>query len=323
MFHRAQPPANSSALEARFRSEYPIAAKKLEAGSRMVHCVADLVFGDPEDPKYFVMKTTIFTSGDARVSTLDFTEWNHKGSSKSSVYCMGPGYFFQLDKPSRERAYSVVDLRKVAGRGETDEESVTIRLDLIQRFAYSIWLSSVLTLMNRPSFEILRASDLSEKRDQSKVEVVFRVADPSRWISGGSMVFAPDLDWALTGYDLDVLPVVRAESIGVPAGTKFRARLRPRRWPSGHVFSEQGETRTIYPQGFMSKATAISFKVRSVEFVDVPDSQFKPSAFGLPDAIIEPVRSRSIGLNYTFILAGVLFLMLSIVLKRLSSRRVT
>ena len=319
----AEAPPNDSALVARFRSEYPIAAKKLERASQMVNCVADLVFGEPEDAKYFVMKATIFTSGDARVSVLDFTDWNHTATSKSSVYCMGRGYFFQLDKPSREKAYSVVDLRKVTGPSETFSDSVSLRLDLIPRFAYSIFeISSVLTLMNRPSFQIVRACDVSEKGDGSKVEIAFRVADPSRWISGGSMVFAPDLDWALTSYDLDMVPELRGGTVAVPVGTKFRARLRPRRWPSDQVFPEEGHTGIAYPQGFMSKATAISFRVRSVEFVDVPDSQFRPSAFGLPDTIIEPGRSRSIGLNYSFILAGVLFLVLSIVLKRTSAHRV-
>jgi len=290
----------------------------------MVHCVADLVFGEPEDVKrkYFVIKTTIFTSGDARVSTLDYTEMNHKASSKSSVYCMGRGYFFQLDKPSREKAYSLVALSKVTEPGEAVSDSITLRLDLIPKFAYSIFEISVLTLVNHRSFEVLRASDVSEKRDQSEVEIVFRVADPSNWIRGGSMVFAPDLDWALTGYDLDVDPKQPGSTFGLPAGTTYRGRVRPRRWPSGHVFSERGEFRFIYPQELKLKESLKSFSVRSVEFVDVPDSQFRPSAFGLPDAIIEPARSRSFGLNHTFILAGMLFLMLSIVLKRLSTRRV-
>jgi hypothetical protein len=319
----AQPPASSSALEARFRTEYPLAAKKLEAASRMVHCVADLVFGEPEDPKYFVMKTTIFTAGDARVSTIEFTEQNHKESSKSSVYCMGRGYYFQLDKPSRNTAYSVVDLHKDAGPSEAIAGSLAIRLDFIPRFAYSIFETSVLTLMNHPSFKIQKVSDLSEKRDQSKVEIVFRVADSSHWITGGSLVFAPDLDWALLGYDLEVDPKHRGITFGIPAGTTFRGRLSPRRWPSGHVFSEEGESRFIYPKGLDRKDPKKSFRVSSVEFVDVPDSQFRPSAFGLPDTIIEPARSRSFGLNYAFILGGMLFLVLSIVLKRVSTRRVT
>jgi hypothetical protein len=289
----------------------------------MVHAVADLVFGDPEDPKQFVMTSTIFTSGDARLSILDYTAWNHQESSKSSVYCVARGYFFQLDKASRDKRYAVVDLRKVGGSGGIDPDSFVLRLDLIPRFAYAVWETPVPALIKRPSFEVLSASDVSEAGYRPRIEIKFRVADPSHWMSGGSMVFAPDLDWALTGYDLDLLPVRRAGTVAVPAGTRFRARLRPRRWPSGHVFSEQGETRVVFPPEFKSRATPTAFRVRSVEFVDVPDSQFRPSAFGLPDAVVEPGRSRSIGLNYGFIVAGVVLLALSIVLKRVSTRRAT
>ena len=135
------------------------------------------------------------------------------------------------------------------------------------------------------------------------------------------MTFATDLDWALTGYELKVDAKHPGITFGLPPGTNFEGVLQPRRWPSGHVFTEDVESRFVYNQNLKRKDPVKSFRVRSVEFVDVPDSQFKPSAFGLPDAVLQHAQPRTFGVSIIYILAGMLFLVLSILLKRLSTLR--
>jgi hypothetical protein len=288
----------------------------------MVRCLAEVEFGEPTDRKHMVIERTTFSAGSLRAAINNYKGLNGKQLSKSTVYCLGHDYFFQLDRQSNDRPYSVVSLSKLGALGEEDKQFHYLYIDNILTSTFSISLTPVTAIVEHPSFRVVDATVVRREGDnrQGQVNIKFTCEDKRHWIRGGLMSFAPDLDWALTAFDVAVDTKRPGFTFGSPRGARFRGEFHPRRWPPGLVFAENGWWKFVYDDGSRYKDPIKQFKVTSLDFAKVPDSQFKPSAFGVTDAIVEPARTRYLAANHYLLIVAVACLLMSILLKRIASR---
>lgn len=303
-----------------FQSEYPSEALDLETTAQHIRCQATFEVIAIGEFKGRLQKRELWVNKDSMLSTeVSSVMTDGVASEPMSVYCLTKDVFFQLQQETRDSKFVLKNLIRDTSEAKINNGIRFLHFDLIDKGAFAIGGVSIKKLISHPSFAITQIADISEARDRSKIEIGFRCLDLSHYILGGTMTFAPPLNWALMGYDVEVSGKQAGMTMGFPKGTRLQGNVVCVRWPSGHVFPQSGEFRFVPPTQPHGPEPLKSFKVDNVDFVAVSDSQFKFSAFGLPDSALEPPRINSrhyqallfVGISLLcFILGSVLLLIL-------------
>lgn len=302
--------ASAADWEARFRSEYPAAADRLESSVASAKCRA-LVRIEPDER----MEATFFLKQDSELVINAHKVSRGEPASRLMVQCRTPDHYFRLSSTARGAPFtiSVIDKRP----SDNEEAGLIGNIDGITRAAFQIDEVSVRRIIGHPSFRIIKVAEVDASDGEPRVAVTFRCDDPSHWIGGGSIVFNPALDWSISEHDVSI---IRRAGISMPDGSRYKGSVKCRRWPSGAVFPEEVSHQYIYPDGQLEPAR--SYRFEQYEPVDVPDSQFQLSAFGLPDSLLRPEVGNAPATWMVLAAAGGLCLLATIALRFLAFRRV-
>lgn len=297
-------------LEARFRSEYPVAASRLEAAASKIICE-----GQMDREGLIVQNIKIYINKGNKLGIKDYKLIHSKPSEKVSVFCSTSDYFFVLDKKNSQQPFTVSVVARGPDIPEKLEHTMRYNMSRFVESAYTIGEVSITAMLAHPSFTITEISEVGHVGDQQAVAIRFRYNNPSHWIGGGRMVFTPALDWALSGYDVEIVSG-RPGMERMPKGSSYKGSIHCRRWSSGFVFPEEGQFEFIIVDKGQG---ADRFHFTEVEAADVPESQFKLSAFGLPDTLLDPPSPRR--LNYWLLAICLPLLILAVSMRSYLSRR--
>jgi hypothetical protein len=307
-------------LESRFRTEYPAAADKLAAAASKVGCTGRItskrhVYEDVFDVEFYV-------NADRMLGVFNYELVSNRPATRSDVRCLTPDYFFQLTRPTPDKPFIVKDVVKGTNMPTGVELSMRYRLVQFVQAAFSITHVPVIDLIAHRSFRILAITESQlDAENGPRVDVRFKCSDPTHWIGGGRMTFAPGMDWALESFEVQVVP--GRPGIGVTQhGATLLGNVRCRSWAPGFVFPEEGEFRFNYPANDPKTTEIELFRFSHAKPSEVPESRFKLSAFGIPDTVLEPAASDASSLSMWFLVLGILCLVLTVAIRAyLASRR--
>lgn len=282
-------------LEIRLRSEYPSAAKRLEEAASRVRCEVECRLGDRTE------RDVIYTRGESilveRLATANATDERYV----NKVQCFTPTRFFALARISPKSPLVL----KVASTAQDLDEIERARLSIFTeapRAAFCVDGLLIRRLVTSASFKIERIG-LTDKGGTRAVEVEFQCNDPDIWVASGRLAFRPDLSWALAGYELKRKAKIPTR---FPKYDWIAGKVTCREWSPGLVLAAESESRTSHDRGAKD---AIRLTVLDASFKDVPESQFKISAYGLPDL---PDVSRSPARSLPILMLGIILAVITL-----------
>jgi hypothetical protein len=307
---------------AAFQSEYAKAAVKLESAASNVKCTTIFEIKAIGPYKGRVCRRDVVSNPTSRISVDSYETGSGPLAGKAFVYCFTRDYLFRLERSSPDSPYKLVHF--TMDPAELDDEGLIFTRFSTSRAALDVGWIPVTRLISHPSFSlksISRSKSENSEISESRVEMVFEASDPSHGITGGRVAFCPELDWSLLDYEVGVSGErgnPKGVARGVPKGTKLWGKVHCKRWPNGLVFPVEAEYRFRYPVEPHGPEPLKQFRVTDAEFEAIPDSQFKPSAFGITDSVLQPRGSRSIRPLYWYIGGSILCFTLAVVLRKLS-----
>lgn len=231
--------ADDRGLEQRFRSEYPSASVKLQAAAAHVTCDGYLVTNNN-----IKRNNTYYIDDSSRLVISRYTELSGQPTEREAVQCRTSDYFFQLSRPSPDKPFVVNSASRGQGIPKNTDSLTDLGINRYVEAAFSIGGIPVKQMLDHPSFRILAIETASNGSDE-EADVEFKCDDPAHWVGAGKMTFTPSLDWALSGYVVDV--VAGRRGTGMPRGSTYKGTVRCRRWEGGHVFPEEGRFEFFYP----------------------------------------------------------------------------
>ncbi|MGC8639442.1 MAG: hypothetical protein ACP5XB_06140 [Isosphaeraceae bacterium] len=316
------PALADSDLDHRFRAEYREAAGKLRRAAERFTCEGTFEIKEIGKFKGRLQHRALAASDGSQLSVEAYKLMGGNPVDATVVYCLTKNYFFQLERDSHDAPYALKNL--VKDPTAIDSTMRFAHFDLIAKGAFALGGVPFTEILDQPSFSVTGVTDVSERHDATRVEVGFKCSDSQVWILGGTIRLAPSLDWALIDYDVEV-STNRGMSKGMERGSRLRGSVDCVRWPSGHVFPRSGQFRFVRPTEPYGPEPLKYFSLEEVQFLDVPQSQFKLSAFGLPDSALEPPQVGGRGYR-TWSIAGIGLLLLGLagglrlILRRLGGR---
>ena len=229
----------------------------------------------------------------------------HRNASQILVGCRNPKYQFSLiGSPSEKDAYKIKQVK--AGRGVPDYASVT-NLDsqfliFVEPLLYAPWTVIFFDLSEIfDSEDFVLKSLLSRSHgDEKLVEVVFDFRHPTESYSfrDVKMILDPQNGWGVREFTI-ISPPSSTEIVGKITYGDTRHKESGFRLPAKleQTWTNYNATRS---EVVVTEKHVSSF--RSLEFVDVPESNFMLSAFGLP----EPTpTSLAPGVKWGFVLINI------------------
>jgi hypothetical protein len=298
--------------ESRFLEVYPAHAARLANATRNVRASGtygktkysgNVQFSKLGTPQEYAMKN--FT---ATETTLP---WHRR------VESYAPDWVFRLDGDDSagpmewkgvDSFAAVSDDRAMRNRQRQWE-----MCNMIVCGSYSVYGKTVMDIITSDDFEITREGP-GDKPNTYEVKFMFvpptQQFMPSERCIAARMVFDETFDWSLT--EFDVFTQVTQHEIC----QYYQGRITPRRWDGGAILPETITVRAGHPEEDMKTLlgnpkwygqeirTAVTLS--SVEFGVVKESDFMPSAFGFPDALVKSEDApQSRGPHVIWIIVGI------------------
>ena len=305
-----------------FVASYREGARKLEAASRNVRCHTFFELVPIGLFKGWTCHRDVLANPTARYSIDRFDPGSGARGGESFVFCLAKDYYFTLNRATPTGPYKLTGFSRDSSV-LNDRGLIAARLSTT-RAAYEIDAISIDRLISHPSFKMkgFTVADPGKSNvDPGRVVIDFECDDHEHSIVGGRMAFSRDLDWSLMDYDVRISGDREGPTKGMPQGVRLEGTVKCKRWPGGFVFPEQAEYRFRYPTEPHGPEQLKRFRVTDVDFSEVPDSEFKPSAFGIPDSILAPPGGSRTSPVRLYLVASIGCFLFAIVLRRYLQRR--
>ena len=278
------PPRLDSALEARWRAEYPRAAAELEAAADEFLANGNMSFHYFDGTEQLTTNLVVAASRgrkllvEAGMSRKSPAGLNLPATDR--VACQSGDRYFELEKSPTTKNYSIARLTNSTER------------------AKNVYLDGMIVELSRSSFHV-GALSLTEKMNQSSFMLgsIMSVRDEGREIvrlaytteNGGKressvVELVPDMNWAIRKTE-----ALYSEGKRTTESTLW---IDYQELPGRRFFPRRLESLVKTPNPQIYQRMIVEY--RDVQLGSVPNDVFKLTAYGLPDIPDRPAPRRSV-----------------------------
>jgi hypothetical protein len=292
---------NSSATAAddelirRFRSQYPAAVQRLESVVANIDCEATRHASRRRDGLETLVETgsiRFCVFGNSRLHSIVYTRRKPVAEVSAVLRAFTPDMYFELWKPVGGEHWLIQEVSRDKGRRQVAEFRQWVELDPFVRGAFQAGDVPVSALLTDSALKILQARSWIADDGNERVELYVSTDPESEsWIGkeyrDGRLTLAPDLDWALVGYQWNCR---RPEGVR----SKRHGEIRCRRWDDETVFPTYVEERLdIRAEHHVEQVWQVTF--HSVSRGTADKRNFRLTTYGLPD-VTKSVTNESVPL---------------------------
>jgi hypothetical protein len=203
-----QQSAPRSISEREFRAAYVDAAKKFNAAYQNIQCKARCRYR-LDDPKNLSHKRRydftahLLMKGDSAVTIQDYAQETPRGGTDTSqVACATSHYAFELHKTRRNHPYQLNYFTRTPDRVARTRLILGNDVDVYLCAGSFMYHNPFEAIINKPSFTVVKLERLAANPSgtDNRVTLDFKLTNAPWSISGGHIVFAPQLNWAVLEY---------------------------------------------------------------------------------------------------------------------------
>ncbi|QDT30647.1 DUF1573 domain-containing protein [Gimesia panareensis] len=203
-----QQPAPRSISEREFRAAYTVAMKKFKAAYQNIQCKARCRYA-LDDPNDLTRKTRydfaahLLMKGDSAVTIQNYAkETPRGGTDNSQVACATSHYVFELHKTRRNHLYQLNYFTRTPDRVARTRLILGNDVDVYLCAGSFMYHNPFEEIMNKPSFTVVKLERMAANPPgtDDRVALDFKLTNDPWSISGGHIVFAPQLNWAVLEY---------------------------------------------------------------------------------------------------------------------------
>lgn len=201
-------PAPRSISEREFRAAYAVAMKKFKTAYQNIQCKARCRYelDDPNDlsrKRHYDFTAHLLMKGDSAVTIQDYAQETPRGGTDTSqVACATSQYAFELHKTRRSHPYQLNFFTRTPDRVARMRLIMGNDVDVYLCAGNFMYHNPFEEIINKPSFTVVKLEHLAANLPgtNNRVALDFKLTNDPWSISGGHIVFAPQLNWAVLEY---------------------------------------------------------------------------------------------------------------------------
>lgn len=280
----AHPEEMTKELEARWRHDYPLAAKDWEAVARHFVAKGQFSFRWNDGSTTTIKDVMAAALGDSRMYVMNQKEANSPKFANrveaTSVQCRTNEYMFTLKKEPLSNNFTIVNFQE---SGAADESQFKLWYDRFARNATDYFGASVLQRMEHPSFALKSIKSLTQgEGDLVRIEYSY---EGKYVFENGFFDLDPKRNWGIRAVDIICKSKKEDFSYALNINVDYEkindTQFYPKRMES--------YCKTPRPEVYEHAI----FVLDHVTLGEVPVNIFRLPAYGLPDLALRPSSRAS------------------------------
>ena len=203
-----QQSAPRSISEREFRAAYADAAKFFNAAYQNIQCKVRCRYrlDDPNNPSHkrrYDFAADLLMKGDSVVTIQDYAKETLRGGTDTNqVACATSHYAFELHRTQPEHPYQLNFFTRTPDRVARTRLILGNDVDVYLCAGSFMYHNPFEAIINKPSFTVVKLESLAANPPDTDVRVAldFKLSNDPWSISGGHIVFAPQLNWVVLEY---------------------------------------------------------------------------------------------------------------------------